>query len=49
MKEVHIPRYGWLEILQMSGNYALVVTPKGGKMTYNILGYEIRDKQTKLF
>ena len=49
MKEVLIPRYGWLEILQISGNYALVVTPKGGKMTYNILGHEIKDKQTKLF
>lgn len=49
MKEVLIPRYGWLEILQISGNYALVKTTKGGKMTYNILGHEIKDKQTKLF
>lgn len=49
MKEVLIRRYGWLEILQINGNYALVRSPKGGKFTYNILGHETRNKQQKLF
>lgn len=32
---------GKIEILQRSGNYALLLFPSGTKICYNILGYEV--------
>ena len=52
MKEhVYIKAYGWLEIIERNGNYALLRGKKGGKFTYNILGLEVRktEVQQKLF
>lgn len=58
MKQVFIKVYGWCEIVENHYPYAVVKTPKGGNMVYNILGHETREyeppkkqevKQGKLF
>ncbi len=48
--KVYIPNYNnWFNILQKSGNYALIDL-YGKKIVFNILGYEIQEfKQQTLF
>jgi hypothetical protein len=46
-KYVFIKVYGWLEILQTNGNYALLRSKKGGKFTYNILGLEVKQIESE--
>ena len=47
--KVFIPNYNdWFNILQRSGNYALIDFNKK-KIVFNILGYEIKNIQATLF
>jgi len=48
--KVFIPNYNnWFNIIQKSGNYALIDL-SGNKIVFNILGYEIQEfKQQTLF
>lgn len=48
--KVFIPNYNnWFNIIQKSGNYALIEL-YGKKIVFNILGYEIQEfKQQTLF
>ena len=49
--EVFIKRYGWLRVLQRSGNYSLVIFDNGAKICFNTNGFEFRhtESQTSLF
>lgn len=46
--QVFIKTYGWLDVIQRNGNYALLKTKDNGKMCYNILGLETRFINTPL-
>lgn len=38
MKMVFIKRYGWIEILEENGKFALLRMKSGSKICFNILG-----------
>ena len=42
-KQVFIKTYGWCKILKQDYKYALIQTPKGSNITYNILGHQTRE------
>lgn len=42
-KQVFIKTYGWCKILKQDYKYALIQTPKGSHITYNILGHQTRE------
>ena len=42
-KQVFIKSYGWCKILKQDYKYALIQTPKGSNITYNILGHQTRE------
>ena len=42
MKMVFIKKYGWLEILNENGNFALVKMPSGSQIVFNILGFKTK-------
>lgn len=42
-KQVFIKTYGWCKILKQDYKYALIQTPKGSNITYNILGLQTRE------
>ncbi len=46
--EVFIKRYGWVKVLEQSGNYSLCLFPSGANICFNTLGFEFRKVETQL-
>jgi hypothetical protein len=48
MTQVFIKRYGWLKVLEQSGNYSLCLFDNGSKICFNTNGFEFRNIETQL-